>query len=172
MSTSVVTTSRAKPPAMPVIGENIPADLRDCPQWVVWNWHWNGKKWDKPPLSVHTRRKCSKTDPKSWCTFEAALAAHQAGRFDGVGFCFTVSDPFAAVDLDRCRDPATSEIADWAQWIIEALGSYAEVSPSGCDIKIFVRGKLQLGNHGDKGCGVEMYDRDWYFTVTGHVLTW
>jgi len=157
---------------MPVIAENIPEDLRSYPQWVVWNWNWNGKKWDKPPLSVATGWKCSKTDPKSWSTFDAARAAHQAGRFDGVGFCFTEDDPFAGVDLDSCRDPDSGEIDPSVLWILETLNGYTEVSPSGCGLKIFVRGTLLMGNHADNVRGIEMYDRGAYFTVTGHKVTW
>jgi primase-polymerase (primpol)-like protein len=172
MSTSAVTTATAKPAAMAVIGDNIPSDLRACPQWVVWKWNWNGKKWDKPPLSAASGRKCSKTDAKNWCTFDAALAAHCAGRFDGVGFCFTENDPFAGVDLDSCRDPESGVIDQSVLWILETLNGYTEISPSGCGLKIFVRGKLLLGNHADKGRGIEMYDRGAYFTVTGHVVKW
>ena len=174
MSTSVVTAACRKPPPMPVIAKSIPVDLRECPQWVVWKWCRDRKnqKWDKPPFSVSTGRKCSKTDPKSWCSFAEALAAHQAGHFDGVGFCFTENDPFVGVDLDSCRDPVTGEIDPSVLWILETLNGYTEVSPSGCGLKVFVRGKLLLGNHADKGCGVEMYDRGAYFTVTGNEVKW
>jgi hypothetical protein len=41
------------------------------------------------------------------------------------------------VDLDSCRDPATGAIAPWAIAIISAIGSYAEISPSGTGVKIF-----------------------------------
>jgi primase-polymerase (primpol)-like protein len=156
---------------MRVVSENIPADLREYPQWVVWNWNWNGKKWDKPPLSVATGRKCSKTDPRNWSKFDEALAAHLAGSFDGVGFCFTENDPFAGVDLDSCRDPNTGVIDSSVMWILETLDGYTEISPSDCGLKIFVRGKLQLGNHADTNGGIEMYDRGAYFTVTGNEVT-
>lgn len=172
MSMSAVTTATAKPAAMPVLSENIPTDLREYPQWVVWNWTWNpkGQKWDKPPRSAHTGHKCSKNDPQAWCPFDAALAAYQQQGFDGIGFCFTKDDPFSGIDLDRCRDPDTGLIADWACWIIETLDTYTETSPSGCGVKMFLRGKLGR-NHGHvEGQNVEIYSFGAYFTVTGQLV--
>jgi primase-polymerase (primpol)-like protein len=68
------------------------------------------------------------------------------------------------VDLDGCRDPATSELASWARDIVDRLDSYTEVSPSGSGIHILVEGELPPGRNrrGD----VEMYDEARFFTVT------
>ncbi|HSP96544.1 MAG TPA: hypothetical protein VL049_04785, partial [Candidatus Dormibacteraeota bacterium] len=59
----------------------------------------------------------------------------------GVGFVFhAMLNPFAGIDLDGARDPATGVLAPWAQSIVAACDSYTEVSPSGTGVKIIVRG--------------------------------
>lgn len=164
------TTATSKPFVLPVDPDRIPSELKASAQWVGWRWNQTGKgKWTKPPFSVATGTKCDKTAPASWCDFETALMAHQAGRFDGIGFCFTPDDPFAGIDLDDCRNPETGELTAAAQHLRLWVGSYAEVSPSRRGIKIFVRAKL-MHNKADHQRGYEIYDRGSYFCVTGNKL--
>jgi primase-polymerase (primpol)-like protein len=72
------------------------------------------------------------------------------------------------VDVDGCRDPETGEIESWALEIAAELDSYAEASPSGTGLKVFLRGELPSGRR-RKG-SIEMYDRGRFFTTTGHRL--
>ncbi len=44
----------------------------------------------------------------------------------------------AGIDLDTCRDPETGAIEGWAQAIVDRLGTYTEVSPSGTGVKLFL----------------------------------
>jgi transposase len=60
------------------------------------------------------------------------------------------------LDLDCCRDPETGDVDPWAQQIIDEVGSYSEVSPSGRGVRIFVRGAIP-GNRRRKG-RFEVYD--------------
>src|SRR5262249_52810503 len=80
--------------------------------------------------------------------------------------------PFAGVDLDGCRDPDTGELADWAKRVLAELSSYAEVSPSGTGVKVFVLARHELeGNKRPFHSGeVEVYDRGRFFVVTGQPL--
>lgn len=141
--------------------ENIPQELRDQRSWVLWRA--DGPQ--KVPCSARTGRNASCGDPSTWATFEEAIAALAEG-YDGIGFQLT--PPFVGIDLDGCRDPETALIDDGAQAIIEHLKSYTEVSPSGRGIHIFVTGALPPGRR--RTTGVELYDRDRYFTVTGQHL--
>jgi putative DNA primase/helicase len=86
----------------------------------------------------------------------------------GVGFVFTEDDPYAGIDLDKCRNPETGEIDQWARKIVDALDSYTEVSPSGTGLHIFVKATLP-GRNNRKG-PVEMYESRRYFTLTGKHL--
>jgi putative DNA primase/helicase len=86
----------------------------------------------------------------------------------GVGFVFTEDDPYAGIDIDKCRDSETGEIDPWAWKIVDALDSYTEVSPSGTGLHIFVKATLP-GPNNRKG-PLEMYESGRYFTLTGEHL--
>jgi putative DNA primase/helicase len=88
----------------------------------------------------------------------------------GVGFVFAVDDPYCGIDLDECVENGV--IAPWAKAIIDQLGGYAETSPSGKGVKVWVRASLgdRPGGHWYKPHEVECYDRGRYFTVTGSAL--
>jgi putative DNA primase/helicase len=62
--------------------------------------------------------------PESWSTYEEAVRVAKEHGHDGVGFVFTEEDPYAGIDLDKCRNPETGEIEDWANELIEQLNSY------------------------------------------------
>jgi putative DNA primase/helicase len=81
---------------------------------------------------------------------------------------FTKDDPFCGVDLDCCLNSETGEVEPWAQEIIDALGSYTEISPSGTGIHILVRATLPDGPNRKEG--FEMYGHGRYFTVSGRHL--
>jgi putative DNA primase/helicase len=173
--------TEAKPKALDVIPDNIPAVLRELEQWVGWRYfrvrsREEGWKWSKLPVQAMTGRNAKSNDPKTWAPFDEALAYHQAHRstVDGVGFVFAESDPFAGVDLDDSLDPASGELRSWAAPIVRDLNSYTEISPSGTGVKVFVRGgvpawcdrhKAQYG----KG-EVEVYSSGRFFVVTGRRL--
>ena len=144
--------------------ENIPQELRDYPQHVVWKWEERDGKRTKPPYDPKTGRRASHSDPSTWGTFEDAVKALDKS-FDGIGFVFTENNPFCGIDLDDCRDPVSGKIATWALKIIKDFDSYTEISPSKTGLKIFIKGKLPGG--GIKTKHVEVYDKLRFFTVTG-----
>ena len=57
---------------------------------------------------------------------------------------------------------------EWAQEIVQGLGSYTEVSPSGTGLHIIAKGVWPEG--ANKKGQIEAYDRARYFTVTGNVV--
>ena len=147
--------------------EAIPRELRDLDQWVGWKRvHRDGaSKPTKIPLDAKTGNTASTTDPTTWASFEAALAAFRSGQGDGIGFVFSPDDPYTGIDLDHCYDPVTGTMADWAQDIIDRFDSYTEWSPSGMGIHIII--KAQLPGKGRRKGSIEMYSEGRYFTVTG-----
>jgi putative DNA primase/helicase len=73
------------------------------------------------------------------------------------------------VDLDDVRDPLTGVIEPAAQFLIDDLSSYTEVSPSGTGVHILCRGVLPPGRR--RVGRIEMYQTGRYFTITGqHVV--
>ena len=157
---------KAEPEGITELLENIPEELRQRPQWVVWKLVPGDKRDDKVPYIAGGVGKASTTDLMTWRTLEEAVQAFEAGRYDGVGFVFSSGDPFAGVDLDDCRDPETGALEEWAQEIVETFGGYAEASPSGTGVHIIVRGKAPNKKRGR----VEAYSSERFFTVTGEAL--
>jgi putative DNA primase/helicase len=144
-----------------------PGELRTADQFVCWREEDRDGDITKVPYSVHGGR-ASSTNPKTWAPFEAAIAYAEEHSMSGVGFVFTEDDPYAGIDLDKCRDSETGEIDLWARKIVDALDSYTEVSPSGTGLHIFVKATLP-GRNNRKG-PVEMYESRRYFTLTGKHL--
>jgi AAA domain/NrS-1 polymerase HBD domain len=155
----------------------IPETMRNRPQWGVWA-RVEGKKLPYSPITHHITKPNS---TKGWGTFEDACAAlaQRPGYYAGLGFIFTEQDPYTGIDLDGCRNPATTEIAPWAQEIVARMASYAEVSPSGTGLHLIVQGAaLQSVNWRlaasegpeQKAPGIEIYSQAHYLTVTGDWL--
>ena len=152
---------------LPVRIDDIPAELRQCAQWVTWRLELRNGKATKVPYTIDGKR-AKTTDRRTWSTFELAVQTYRNEGCDGIGFVFGADDGFSGIDLDQCRGPDTGVIEPWAMEIIQTIGSYAEVSPSGTGVKIFLRGKIP-GTRRRQG-NIEMYDSGRYFTVTGHHL--
>jgi AAA domain len=114
--------------------------LIERPQWAVWRWtrQHNGH-WQKPPfMAIQPERHASTKDPSTWTNYSTALAAVQAGHADGISYILTEADPFAAIDLDHCRDVSTHSIDVWAQNFLDVgRHSYSEVTPSGAGCRIW-----------------------------------
>lgn len=149
---------KAEPEGITELLENIPEELRQRPQWVVHK--------EKVPYIAGGVGRASSTDSLTWRTFEEAVQALRTGRYDGIGFVFSSGDPFAGVDLDKCRDPETGELEEWAEKIVAAFGGYSEASPSGTGVHIIVRGKAPNKKRGR----IEAYSSERFFTVTGEKL--
>jgi len=144
-----------------------PGELRTADQFVCWCEEDRDGDITKVPYSVHGGR-ASSTNPKTWAPFEAAIAYAEEHSMSGVGFVFTEDDPYAGIDIDKCRNSETGEIDQWARKIVDALDSYTEISPSGTGLHIFVKATLP-GSNNRKG-PLEMYESGRYFTLTGEHL--
>lgn len=173
-------------------------DLSLSSRWVAWRTEPRkaGEAATKVPYSTHGMKAASNR-PEEWATREEAATAfqrigttpHGPGGI-GVMLGAGAGDGFAlgGIDLDTCRDPITDWIEPWAEEIRQALGSYAEVSPSGKGMKVFFRydpadlatfqhamggnrgGKKWAWDGGDHPPGIELYLDGRFFTVTGDRL--
>ncbi len=151
----------------------MPACLRERAQWVCWRYVEREGNPTKCPISPRKGGTVSSTDAATWGTYEQATTAlRRCSDLDGVGSVFTSNDPFAGIDLDKCIDGASGQIKPWALSIIRQLDSYAEISPSGSGVKVFVcaRKKGPRCKRGYVDGAVEMYDTGRFFTVTGQRL--
>lgn len=158
----------------------IPPELKAEPSWVGWKLEYRpdqSKPWTKIPLNLRKGGKAMANNPATWAKFELAEQRFQEfgdgkGDMAGIGWC--LHGDFLGIDLDNCRDRDTGTIQAWAGKIIERIGSYSEVSPSGTGVRIFCHGKLPVGGRKKTGRdhpnAIEIYDRTSprYLTVTGH----
>src|SRR5215204_7257521 len=152
-----MTVHKTEQPAETLL-DNIPEELRRRPQWVVHK--------DKVPYIAGGVGRASSTDSLTWRPFEEAVRALESGRYDGIGFVFSSGDPFAGIDLDKCRNPETGELEEWAEKIVEDFGGYTEVSQSGTGVHIIIKGKAPNKKRGK----VEAYSSERFFAMTGRVL--
>jgi AAA domain len=115
------------------------APLLEREQWCVWRWTQKTDGcWQKPPfIATQPERHASTNDPNTWTNYATALAAVQAGHADGISYVLTADDPFAAIDLDHCRD-GLGAIDIWAQLFLErGRNTYSEITPSGTGCRIW-----------------------------------
>lgn len=162
------------------VDENkIPLELRLLVQWVVWRYRTRDKKPTKVPFrSLDPVTEASTTVSYTWSTYEEAVAAANspANKLDGIGFVFTAEDPYCGIDFDNCYD-ASGNLQAWALHPMGCLTSYAEKSPSGKGLKLFLKasvpdgkGRKKSGLGADKTGAIEVYDRGRFFTVTGNAI--
>lgn len=168
------------------------AMLADQLRWVVWCSETRGGKATKVPYG-RGHRHAKADDPATWLTrAEAQAAARRLVNGSGGGIGIELGDIGAdqhlgGLDLDSCL--IDGQLADWAERILEAIGSYAEISPSGSGVKIYfyiatedVRGFLDSigvpseaqgcrravpgADSRDHGPAIEVYLGRRYFAVT------
>ncbi len=144
--------------------QNIPEELRNLDQWVLWRLEQSGDRMTKVPRTP-TGALASSIDPGTWCSFATALAA--VGRFDGIGFVFSEHDPYTGCDFDAKE----GEELTAAHWVaINALSSYSERSQSGRGIHVITKAKLPGPGQNVRKLGMEIYDRGRFFVMTGDTI--
>jgi predicted P-loop ATPase len=157
------------------------------PRWVAWRNELRGGKPTKVPYAPNGKR-AKADDPATWGTraeAEARAAKIVNGQGGGIGFMLgegADSLAFGGVDLDTCRS-SDGRFDPWAREVIERLGSYTEVSPSGTGAKVFFRYhvadlpelRLAMGTRhgrafklrgGDHPPAIELHLSNRYFAVT------
>lgn len=167
------TDKNKRPVALVPDFSGIPAFLRDIPNWVLWGYRWNEAKqnWTKPlfqPSGAHA----SSTDPSTWNNFSSILTEFHSnlGNFDGVGIVLTPGLGIVGIDLDNMASRTSSghyTLNNWARRVLELCPGYAEISPSGTGVRIFVKGQLERAL---KLNNTEIYNSGRYLTITGCVL--
>lgn len=162
--------------------ENIPEELRNLNQWVLWKYatrenNTGDKKLTKIPFQIkgalEGKTVSAKTnDPETWGSFEDAYSvlADPIKRkgFHGLGFVFSENDNYVGVDIDHVYDPETQEWDDSALDEVLKLNSYAELSPSETGAHVILKG--QKPPERCRANNWEMYQAYRYFTFTGNQI--
>ena len=176
---------------------DIPPGLRAGNLFAGWCTRYDGKRQSKVPVNVQTGRYAHADRPGDWCEFQTAVEAlsHSA---PGPGFADTPRFPHAAhplngigrlsnyrndgiiqIDVDNVFEDG--QLTAIGREHIEQAGSYAEFSPSGRGLHIFVRARLpawldeassrkvvQKGEWPDAPkFELQLFIRNCYVTVTG-----
>ena len=136
-------------------------DLIKLDQWVCWD-STTGRKL---PISVRGGG-ASSTNPKTWSSYVKASECAEINGFDGVGFVFSEDDHFCGVDIDDCI--IDGELTEEAQALVDRLGSYTEISPSGTGVKIFGICTEQFKGRNENG--LEYYTNKRFFTFTQNCI--
>ncbi|PEA86312.1 phage/plasmid primase, P4 family [Bacillus thuringiensis] len=147
----------------------IPAELKALPQWILWKFETRNGKLTKVPCQV-TGEMAQANNRRTWSTFATAVKFYLEGDYDGIGFVFSRQDNYIGIDIDKCVVDGKTNA--FATEIIDILDSYTEFSPSGNGIHIIIRGGLPqsvLGT-GRKNTkhGLEIYSYGRFFTFTGN----
>lgn len=153
----------------------IPSEWKSQRRWLGWYYE-NHIDVDtgevttkKPPLRPDGSGRADVTNPAHWGTWDEVMWGFKHGPLHGIGFALSEGDDNTGIDLDHCRDPQTGDIQFWARSILADFQTYAEVSPSGTGVHIYLKGQRPEGS-GNRVGNVEIYDRARYLTVTGLAL--
>ncbi len=151
-----------------------PAFLADLPIWLMWKLEPGRTTADKPrkvPYYSNGARRSGVQgrleDRQQLVTFEAARAAAAKRGMSGIGHACMDSD-FTVIDFDRCVTDGQLNP------VVEALtmGTYAEYSPSGTGIHLYVKGDLRGTNEKSPATadqfGIELFSTKGYVTYTGN----
>jgi len=152
---------------------NIPAELRDLDQWVVWRSVRRGDRPTKLPFNPFNPSSVADTmNPGTWGDFETALRAVQRDPNLGLGFVFTANDPFIGIDFDA-EDKVAPELRENRAQLVALLmqnPSYSEWSPSGKGHHVICKGTLSGSAHVVRPMQIEVYASGRFFTMTGNVI--
>jgi putative DNA primase/helicase len=170
-----MSTAIAKPPSTHIDDERakrIPLKLRRVDRWVVWRWELRDGSWTKPPINPLTGKSTDATNPDAWMPFDKArILACNLG--DGIGIALGPEgnrSGLVGVDFDHCIDDQ-GHIDPTVLEIVENLRSYTEFTPTCHGLRTMLWGEKPGDKCRKKGCSIEIYDRDRYFTVSGQVFT-
>lgn len=161
--------------------ENISRELQERSQWLGFKSEADTRgRLGKTPYSIKGY-KAGVNQPAAWSDFETVREAYNNGEFDGLLFVLTEDDDLFGLDIDHVVHG--NKITSWTKTqrkhlpagfpeprdIVELVGSYTEVSPSGTGLRIIGRGKLS--GSGRKLGDFEIYDSRRLLSITGHCHT-
>ena len=151
--------------------KNIPQELKNAPQWILWRSEERDGKKTKVPYQIDGSMAQS-SNKRTWSTFPTVLKFYNDRDYDGIGFMFSKDDPFIGIDIDHCVEDGV--LSPFAEEIVQAISSYTEYSPSGKGVHIITKGKIPLRGPGtgrkNPELGLEVYRHGRYFTFTGNSL--
>lgn len=152
--------------------------LKNYKQFILWKLTIRDGKQIKLPIDHRTLQSFSKNsnwqdDPTAWTDIRTAInLVALCGPGFGVGFFFTVNDPFFFLDIDKCLDADNVTWSPVARSLCERLpGAAVEVSQSGRGLHIFGIGTCPEHGCRNKQYGLELYTERRFVALTGNNAT-
>lgn len=150
---------------------NLPDFLKQKALWCVWKFE---SEHGKIPYDPRTGYKARSNDPGTFSDFQTAYTAYTNGGYDGLGI--GIFHGIGAIDIDHCIVDGT--LSDMASDIIDKMGSYTEISPSGNGIRIiFTVDNFQYNKElyyiNNQKKGLEVYiagATSKFVTITGNAI--
>ncbi len=167
----------ASVPTTPEPYSDVPASLKDIPNWIVWKLEKRNGKDTKVPYDAKANGNhlyAKSNDSSTWTSFDKAVetANDILSDYDGVGFMLQGTD-LVGIDFDGVLHDGAAE--PFVLDILEKLGNpYCEITPSGNGLRAFVQcAALPPGQRKFSGnkYGAEIYsgsEGGRYLTVTGN----
>ena len=149
----------------------IPEELKELPQWVLWRAEWNEKQqqFSKVPYSFSGYR-ASSTNKDTWTIFDVINRLNEDNEnYNGIGFMLSDDDNYIVLDIDNAIDEHGQIISDLALDMTEI--TYCEKSPSGTGLHCFFKGQLPSERKKKRSdLDIELYDNARFMTVTGETI--
>jgi hypothetical protein len=147
---------------------NIPQAMVSKNQWVCWKYKETESGKTKVLINPKTSTYADSTNPDTWSDYQTAL--DKSKDFNGIGFVFyPQSSSIMGIDIDHIDNPERQELA---KKIVSLFNSYTEISPSGNGYHIYIYGKKNFDWCKNTELGLEVYDKDRFFTVTGNNINY
>lgn len=142
--------------------ENVPSDLKQYPNWVLWKAEPHGKELSKVPYQPN-KNHASSVDSNTWGGFETIKKAFNNGGFTGIGFVLSDNVPYSVLDLDGLTKN-DERLPNFAF-------GFVEQSPSNNGKHVWFNKKLTEFTDTKKTLSnktnVEYYQTGRYITITG-----
>ncbi|WP_241959743.1 DUF927 domain-containing protein [Mammaliicoccus vitulinus] len=148
--------------------ENVPAEMAQRSQWVLWKAEKlkDKEEYSKVPYQLLGNLKASATNPSTWSNFDKTI--QKLDDYEGVGFVLTKEDDYICLDLDDIHiDKETYKpMTDIAKEVMQK--TWWEVSPSGTGIHAYFKGTLpDEVMKKNKSEHLELYSHSRFMTFTG-----
>ncbi|WP_275258474.1 phage/plasmid primase, P4 family [Staphylococcus aureus] len=149
----------------------IPDELIELPQWVLWRAEWNEKQqqYSKIPYS-YAGYKANSTNSDTWTIFDAINSIYEQNDwYDGIGFVISEHDNYIVLDIDNAIDESSQITSNLALDMTKM--TYCEKSPSGTGLHCFFKGELPKERKKKRSdLDIELYDNARFMTMTGESI--
>jgi putative DNA primase/helicase len=166
---------RADDEILSVNPDNIPTELKALTRWCCWiatpprRRQADGTLTKKPVRADAPHVGFSKTTPSQYRDFATAERTLTTGKVKVDGLGIVCGGGVVALDIDEQVGP-DGELPAHVRALLKRFSTYAELSPSGRGVRMFLRGELPGKSITSKSAGLELYGEPEYVTVTGHRL--